>query len=397
MLFPLQIYGTLQGLHLVPALPLFPHPAAFFPFTPSSPLSFRSWSSLLSPHLLPLMILRIAIGRLHSFMIAKVYAYIRASLPKPYNPDKYSIAAAGQGGLDDEDIPGLAYSIHNDSGILGHLANDLQSIGRTWQYFYDNWMLETPTRIGQILQGRNVLGNNLPWTNLHPLNVNPPPSPCLPQIASRPSSPGTDFNQHATPSSSSRDTFSASTSRPSTPGPPIEIMISSVSSGAQHVDFQIPTRNSTGEPAFSTNFSSPPVNGHGDRPRIFNSQPYHRVTALTALSADSLALHLSSHITDVLMMPLEALWVRCVALAFLSSPAAGVGAQAAAARWKREIYPLGGWFGMGLRGGWRGIGDYISKMVLLTGLEMGFGMIVWQASTAFSWFCGVRKFGWGTL
>ena len=61
------------------------------------------------------------------------------------------------------------------------------------------------------------------------------------------------------------------------------------------------------------------------------------------------------------------------------------------------MYPLGGWFGMGLRGGWRGVGDYVGKMVLLTGLEMGVGMVVWQACTTFSWWCGILKFGWGKL
>lgn len=51
---------------------------------------------------------------------------------------------------------------------------------------------------------------------------------------------------------------------------------------------------------------------------------------------------------------------------------------------------------MGLRGGWRGVGDYVGKMVLASGLEMGISMAVWQACTGFAWMSGRRWFGWGT-
>lgn len=72
-------------------------------------------------------------------------------------------------------------------------------------------------------------------------------------------------------------------------------------------------------------------------------------------------------------------------------------AKAAAARWRGEVFTLGGWFGLGLRGGWRGVGDYAGKMVLLMGLEMGISMAVWQVCTGVSWWSGRRFFGWGKL
>ena len=90
--------------------------------------------------------------------------------------------------------------------------------------------------------------------------------------------------------------------------------------------------------------------------------------------------------------------MRSVAIAFLSSPAAGTEAQIAAMRWKREIFPIRRWFGTGLRGGgWRGVADYAGKMVLVSGMEVGISMAVWQACTGFSWWCGKTYFGWGKL
>lgn len=110
-----------------------------------------------------------------------------------------------------------------------------------------------------------------------------------------------------------------------------------------------------------------------------------------------MAQHLSGCIADIILFPLEALYVRSVALSFLSSPAASVGAKAAAERWKGEVFPLGGWFGMGLRGGWRGVADYVGKMVLVQGMQRGIGFVVWQASVGLSWWVGRKWFGWGRL
>lgn len=88
--------------------------------------------------------------------------------------------------------------------------------------------------------------------------------------------------------------------------------------------------------------------------------------------------------------------MRSVALSFLSSPAATVGGKLVAERWKGEVYPLGWWFGTGLRRGWRGVGDYVGKMVLVQGIEMGIGFAVWQAGVGLSWWVG-KWFGWGRL
>lgn len=412
ILFPLEIFGTLQELHLLPAWPIYPHPRFFIPFSPSSPfqmpdipehLSFRSYSRLLVSLVLSPLIIRVVAGRIRPRVMQKVYAYMRAALPKPQNPDKYSVQGAKEGDLDEDHIPGLKNPSSNDGdsqesgSVLEELAKDLQSIGRSWQQFYDRWISRRPSKSDRTSQIWNMLASNPPQADLHPLNINPPPSTSTGPTVSPASSPSTESDPQTTPPSISHDTFSGSPSGPSTPRPPVEITTSTASSGTQHMNIQIPARSPTGEPLFNTNFSNSPPTIDDGKSRIVIFQPYHRLTALTAYSADALALHLSTHITDILIMPFEALWVRSVALAFLSSPAAGAGTQAAAGRWRGEVFPLGGWFGMGLRGGWRGVGDYVGKMVLLTGLEMGVGEFVWQACTVFSWWCGIRMFGWGNL
>ncbi|KAL2040070.1 hypothetical protein N7G274_006973 [Stereocaulon virgatum] len=412
VLFPLEIFGTLQELHLVPAWPMYPHPRAFLPFSPSSPfqrpdiaefLTFDSRSRLLVSLFVSPLVMKTVAWQIRPKLMQRVYAYIRAALPKPQYPDKYSVQGAADGDLDENHIPGLKSLFNNhgdpqESGsLLEELARDLQSVGRSWQRFYDRWMLHKPSESSRTPGPSSVPAGNPRQADSNPPNVDPVPSISARPAHSPASSPSTEFDAQIAPPSTSYDQFSASASRPSTPRPPIEITTSTASSGTQHMNIQIPTRNPTGEPLYDTNFSdSPPATDYGTS-RVVILQPYHRLTALTAYSADALASHLSTHITDVLMMPVEALFVRSIALAFLSSPAAGAGVQAAASKLRGEIYPLGQWFGVGLRGGWRGVGDYVGKMVLLTGLEVGVSMVVWQACTAFSWWCGVRRFRWGRL
>jgi hypothetical protein len=169
-------------------------------------------------------------------------------------------------------------------------------------------------------------------------------------------------------------------------------------------DSHLPPRNQNEEPLFSNNIANSPTHSEPDtqpdnetKPTQHDRHhPTHRITALSAYAADALANHLAAHLADIIFLPLEALFVRSLALAFLSSPRVNPAAQAAAARWRGEVFPLGGWCGMGLRGGWRGVGDYVGKMMLVVGMEMGVSMVVWQGCTGFAWMSGRRWFGWGT-
>ena len=116
---------------------------------------------------------------------------------------------------------------------------------------------------------------------------------------------------------------------------------------------------------------------------------HHRITALSAHPAESMAQRLSSLLIGMLCLPFEALFVRSVATAFLSSPRGSSASEISAARWKGEIYPLGSWFGPGLStGGWKGVGDYVGKMVLVQGLEAGVAFMTWQVGMGVVWWVG---------
>lgn len=121
----------------------------------------------------------------------------------------------------------------------------------------------------------------------------------------------------------------------------------------------------------------------------------HHVTSLTAHFADALGCHLSTHLADFLFLPLEALFIRSVAIGFLSSPVAARSATAAALR--NQVFPLGSWFGMGLRGGTRAMMDYVGKMALCASLDLGVGYVVWQLGAGIAWWVGGRWFQWGRL
>lgn len=98
---------------------------------------------------------------------------------------------------------------------------------------------------------------------------------------------------------------------------------------------------------------------------------------------------------DLVFLPLEALFVRRVALDFLSSPAGGIEARMAAGRWRGEVYAPGAWGGLGLWGG--GLRGYVGRIALVQGVEWGIGLAVWQLSAGAAWWIGRWWFEWGKL
>lgn len=389
---PFKIYAILQRQGLLPAWPLFPHPKALLPFSPSSPLRLPNLPGRLdgasclrfmtSLAVNPVVLLCVR-SWMRPLVEHKLQKYTRAALPAPDFPDIYSIQAAIEDEIDRDSIPGLGNAVDTPElwesrSITEELAKDLQHIGRNCQILYD--------RFCSLIPRTSKIPNTSPAMESQ---STPTPTPAALD----------PFEEYASPPSPSYSpSSSSSASRPSTPTPQIEITGSTSSSGTVHMSVAIPVpissltrrrRRYNSQAQDSTSASTP---GHGN-----SYYPYYRITTLTAQAADSMAQHISGCITDILLFPLEALYVRSVALAFLSSPAASVGAKVAAERWKGEIYPLGGWFGMGLRGGWRGIADYVGKMVLVQGIEMGIGFAVWQASVGLGWWVGRKWFAWGRL
>ena len=390
LLTPFKIFSTLQHQGLLPAWPLFPRPKAFVPFSSSSPLRLPNLPDrgdgasclqfLASLAVSPLFLLCV-LSWMRPLVERKVNKYTRAALPAPDSPDIYSIQAAIEDEFDRDNIRGLGNAVDTPGlwesrSVTEEFAKDLQYIGRNFQILYDKirGLLPRKSRQSSIPPAMEPLSTQTPAPDL----IDP-------------------LEEDASPPSPSYDPSSSSASRPSTPRPQIEITGSTTSSGTVHMSVAIPVpiESLSRRPRYNGNPRDPPSPSAPGPNNVYG--PYYRITTLTAQAAESMSQHLSSYITEILLLPLEALYMRSVALSFLSSPSANLGAKMAAERWKGEVYPMGGWFGMGLRGGWRGAGDYVGKMVLLEGLEMGIGFAVWQACMGLSWWVGRRWFEWGRL
>ncbi|KAL9634065.1 MAG: hypothetical protein Q9164_004310 [Protoblastenia rupestris] len=490
LLAPFEVYATLQRLGIVPFWPILPYPTWYRSTLsgllrgPDLPQSL-CWSTALlyarSIVSTPLFVFA-AISYMKPVVAQTLYRYLRASLPKPTHPDRYSLQGAHEDELDDGTIVGLINEDETDdrecTSVIDVLAKDLQAIGRNWQIFRNgcsdlvsgsvDWLSgrpepsveasrsssssstvpplpsdlrETMEAMTELIDNEDSLPpppesvpglrpglqdlldpiphttghNDLAARRLHGLST-PQASPLrFPSsdsdfpISPRNQSPYADApptTQPATPRNQSpprhdSSSSSISPSRLSTPPPPIEISTSTARTGTLHMNVTIPTdiTNTHSEP--SRGFQAPPPgssdsdssDGDDEEPR-----PYHRVTTLTAHAAEAMAQHLSYQIAELLFLPLEALFVRSVALTFWTAPGLLMNSRGAAGRWTGDLYPLGSWFGMGLRaGGWRGVGDYAGKMFLVWGLQVGMGFAVWEMSTGLMWLAGLKWYDWTKL
>ncbi|KAL5342600.1 hypothetical protein BJX70DRAFT_300471 [Aspergillus crustosus] len=118
-----------------------------------------------------------------------------------------------------------------------------------------------------------------------------------------------------------------------------------------------------------------------------STAPTHRVTILSALPVDSLASHLASLITTVLLAPIESFYLRSLAKSYLSAKGAPAGLQA-------DVYDLGVW------GGGRSRSDifpYMGKMALMMGLQAAVNASVWGVISGTAIRVGRRWYGWGML
>lgn len=116
------------------------------------------------------------------------------------------------------------------------------------------------------------------------------------------------------------------------------------------------------------------------------SKPTYRVTQFSTLMVNTLATTLSSIAADILLLPLEALFVRSVASTYLNTPC---GAAYSTMGLRHEIYPLRSWAGMGLGGG--RVMDYVRKMMLCFGVDILLRFAVWQATAEAAWWVGEKK------
>lgn len=117
-----------------------------------------------------------------------------------------------------------------------------------------------------------------------------------------------------------------------------------------------------------------------------SAKPTYRVTQFSTFMVDTLATTLSSIVADILLLPLEALFVCSVASTYLNTPS---GAVYSTMGLRHEIYPLRSWAGMGLGGG--RVMDYVRKMTLCLGVDMLLRLAVWQATAGVAWWVGEKK------
>ena len=120
-------------------------------------------------------------------------------------------------------------------------------------------------------------------------------------------------------------------------------------------------------------------------PSIYD-YPSHRVTRLSNFAADAFALHISTLTATAVMLPLEAVWLRRLALSFLGSGGSDFG----------DIRRVDEWFG----GSGFTIGArlrYMSSLGLLLGVQGLVSTTAWSILVGVSKWIGRERFGWGNL
>ena len=442
---PLELQCTLQQMKLVPES-LYPYPRNYLFWLLPTSVGGR-WLGYPDP--LQLSCLIYIWFRRNNSLGQFIYEYCWAALPKPTYPDQYSLIGAPEEGYDPSTVAGLVQTsdIHRgraNTTVRGLLAQDLQIVGRDWQVFYD--------RCTQALSWDNLHGAS---SNLHgdherdQVSTNDlrvelsrgrrhsralePSTEAVDLLSNRQGSPQNAPNHFSPPvhtpsptqstaespdSSRSAQNLSPVSSQPATPWP-IELT-SHDENGETHIDITLtalpqmtrqrtmsevphPARDAAvlpNAPALAEGVL--PSNEQSLRPikptttSCLMHRQLHRITALTAHPAHSMAQRLSSQAMGILLLPMEALFVRYVAMTFLSSSYFHASTPGVAASWRRGgVYPLRAWFGPGLgTGDWKGIGDYVGKMILVQGIEAGLGFATWQVGMGLAWWAGRTWSDW---
>lgn len=392
---PLELFATLQRLDLVSVWPLFPHlrgSVRLATLTPAPPAKFAlpmlisgGISFLLSP--LPLLWILLRIKKRFD---EKLFIYIRNSLPCPSDPDHDSFEAAFNAELTHFHILGLSKSRR---GFREMIKDDFQRI---------LWKIENATIVLKEWLDPNWRKSGMIYDTFN----QGCPGPELRDIRQMDLGEANSNNIHPSVSDSVVDftsSMQASPPQEEEPQPPSTTDMVEPSD-TQQLDEQP-------QAAFVADLSGQPdealhviedesvqdtrqtVDSDMQHYRATANIQHHHVTALTAHMADTLAMHFSTHLADLIFLPLEALFVRSVAISFLNA-SANV-ASSPAARWRDQVIPLRSWFGMGT--GSSGVRRYVMNMVMCGIFELAVGMGIWQLSTGTAWLLGRRRFGWGTF
>ncbi|KAL8730421.1 MAG: hypothetical protein Q9166_004059 [cf. Caloplaca sp. 2 TL-2023] len=304
----------------------------------------------------------------HAVIRSKVFNYIRLTLPKPDNPDVDSLTVAGDRG---EAVPGLEFTADGEYVTVQRLAE------KDWTDF-SNDFTSLISWCRSFIRGAQCSKSLQSVSHIPNEGLS---AGILSGYTDSGHEAGPAEQENAAETALLRDTLD-----PSSPGPgfaqaePVGEMNPRASESSSN-DWQAIIEGSELE------LSPPRSRSKHNPPEL--SKPMYRVTHLTALMTETLATSLSTIIADILLLPLETLFVRSVALTYLST--AGGGAMG----FRNEIYPLGSWFGAGIREG-RAM-DYARKMALCLGMDMLLEFGVWQVTAGVVWWVGTRRFRWGRL
>ncbi|MCJ1376649.1 hypothetical protein MMC20_007892 [Loxospora ochrophaea] len=430
LLVPIQLLATSQRLGLVPAWYL-PSPWFLVPFSSFSPIQLPtppdhwtagSFIAYTMSYLRSPVITWLLLNYVSNFVRLRIANYTRVAIARPDHPDPYSLKAATEQDLDDSSVPGLGdmRRVREDGNqkpttILGVLKADIEEIVITAKRIrrsYTRWMRRwtKPNLTLKVLPIAPI--SNEERSIDPPSRVNsdqsPTPVPTLPRPGS--STNTTAFESIPTPGTStfvpitpppiprrlSSSYSSPASSRPPSPPPPnpaVHVTTRTGSTSTLHMDVEV-----TGTGTRASFSASPrlPLNGQmGAQQGSLHRR--HRVTALTGYPADTLSQHLISHIASLICMPLEALFVRSLALGFLAAaPATDPLTQASALALRSAVYPMGAWCGLWGGEGWYAAGrSYARKMLLCVGMESLVSYGVWEVGLGVAWWAGKKWYQWG--
>ncbi|KAL8914605.1 MAG: hypothetical protein Q9171_000786 [Xanthocarpia ochracea] len=396
---PFRFHSVLQGLGLRPLWPIFPGLIDFVPSTAGSllrpihlptSLTFKSGIGYLAAVATSPLALLYLSDILHYAIGLKVFTYIRLALPRPDNPDPLSNSCAALRG---ENVPG------HDTVVEAEYAKTVPGLDIIAEGVYAR---NIPTIQGQAKKDWAAFSNYLKtltswWGSFIVRNQTSDSSVSVPrnsrlsggalvaEMSLGYANYGHEDNLAEHPDDA-EVVFLGSVL-----GPPSSEPASGAACSERDTN---PRPSRSGSRDWQANLEGSELGITPPRcqckPKNL-SKPTYRVTGLTTLMAETLATSLSTIVADVLLLPLEALFVRSVALAHLDT--AG-GAAYSAMGLRNEIYPLGSWFGTGLRGG-RPI-DYVREMVLCFGVDMLLGFLAWQTTAGAVWWVVKRQFTWGS-
>ncbi|KAL8944581.1 MAG: hypothetical protein Q9216_000384 [Gyalolechia sp. 2 TL-2023] len=362
----LRFHSILQGLGLKPLQPLLPGITTLVPFTPSSmiqPISMPKNLQIASlMHYLvslacsPIM-LYYALRAAKAVTLWKVSTYLELALPKPDNPDMASIVSALERGDDAETVPGLNFRFDRERRLLVGEAGLVRELAEK------DWAACSNGIASMASWCRSIIWKD-PSSSISYL------SPNVPASRDRPASASSDQVQQV-----------------------LEETCGTNHEPTEGRLFQSPETALQSQHARSSSWQTTLRDLSGELRSLHDhSRPTHRVTQLTHFMAGTMAAHLSLVLTNALFLPLESLFVRSVASAYLST----TGGASVSSMWIRdEIYPFGSWFGMGLGGG-RAM-DYARKMTLCLGTEMALVYGFWQVGVGAVWWLGKSEHRWGRL